>query len=92
MKDFCGTMQIAVLTRPVVDHANLPGRWDFKLSWTPDEGQFSGFGMKLPSDDQPGAQPSSFTAIQNQIGLKLASLKIPVDVMLVDHLQRPTGN
>ncbi len=93
MQDFAHLMQSAVLDRPVVDQTDLTGRWDFELKWTPDESQFSGMGMRPPPpSDAPDAPPPLFTAIQEQIGLKLESGKAQVDVMVVDHVDKPSPN
>jgi uncharacterized protein (TIGR03435 family) len=81
MADFAGAMQTAVLDRPVVDQSGLSGRFDFELKWTPDETQFGGLGVRVPApSDDPSAPPDLFTAIQEQLGLKLQPTKAPVEV------------
>jgi len=93
LKDFAGVMQAAVLDRPVVDQTGITGRFDFTLKWTPDESQFSGMGIKVPPpSDKADAPPSLFTAIQEQIGLKLDPTKAPVDVLVIDHVEKPSDN
>jgi uncharacterized protein (TIGR03435 family) len=93
MGDFAHLLQSAVLDRPVVDETGLSGKWDFELKWTPDESQFSGMGMRPPPPSDAGdAPPPLFTAIQEQIGLKLESGKAQVDVMVVDHVEHPSPN
>ncbi len=93
MGDFAGTMQAVVLDRPVVDQTALPGRYDFTLTWTPDETQFGGRGGQAPAPADPTtAPPGLFTAIQEQLGLKLESTKLPVDVLVIDRLEKPTAN
>ncbi len=93
MADFAGVMQTAVLDRPVVDQTKLPGRYDFMLTWTPDESQFGGLGVKVPPPaDNASAPPGLFTAIQEQLGLKLDSTKAPVEVLVVDHVEKPSEN
>ena len=93
MADFCDLMQAAVLDRPVVDQTNLPGKWDFLLKWTPDESQFGGMGIKVPPpSDAADAPPPLFTAIQEQIGLKLEAGKAQVPVMVIDHVDKPSEN
>ena len=52
MADFTGLMQSAVLDRPVVDQTELTGRYDFTLSWTPDDSQFAGMERKIASADR----------------------------------------
>jgi uncharacterized protein (TIGR03435 family) len=94
MEDFCHLMQSAVLDRPVVDQTQLPGRYNFLLKWTPDESQFGGLGMKVPPpSDAADAPPPLYTAITEQIGLKLDSMsKTPVRVLMVDHVDHPSAN
>ena len=93
MANFVHLMQSAVLDRPVVDQTGLDGRWDFVLKWTPDESQFGGMGMKVPPpSDAADAPPPLFTAIQEQIGLKLEAGKAPVPVLVLDHLEKPSAN
>ena len=93
MADFAGLLQAAVLDRPVVDQTGLSGRFDFTLKWTPDESQFAGMGVHVPAAiDNPDAPPDLFTAIQEQLGLKLDSTKAPVDVLVIDSVQKPSSN
>jgi len=93
MADFAGTMQSAVLDRPVVDQTGIAGRWDFTLTWTPDEFQFAGLGVKVtPPADPATAPPDLFNAIQEQLGLKLVATKAPVDVLVIDHVEKPSAN
>jgi len=93
MGDFTRLMQSAVLDRPVVDQTGLQGKWDFVLKWTPDESQFSGMGVKVPPPtDAADAPPPLFTAIQEQIGLKLDAGKAPVEVLALDHVEKPSEN
>ena len=93
MADFCDLMQAAVLDRPVVDQTNLPGKWDFLLKWTPDESQFGGMGIKVPPpSDAADAPPPLYTAIQEQIGLKLDAEKAQVPVLVIDHVDKPSEN
>jgi uncharacterized protein (TIGR03435 family) len=91
MSDFTQLMQAAVLDRPVVDQTDLKGRFDFTLKWTPDESQFNGRGGSVKSD-AADAPPDLFTAIQEQLGLQLKSAKVPVDVLVVDHVEKPSEN
>jgi uncharacterized protein (TIGR03435 family) len=86
-------MQEAVLDRPVVDQTGLTGKWDFTLNWTPDESQFGGMGIKVPPpSDKADAPPPLFTAIQEQLGLKLEATKAPVDVLAIDKVEKPSDN
>jgi uncharacterized protein (TIGR03435 family) len=93
MEDFVHLMQSAVLDRPVVDQTGLTGKWDFELKWTPDDSQFGSMGMRPPPpSDAPDAPPPLVTAIQEQLGLKLESGKAQVDVMIIDHVEKPSPN
>jgi uncharacterized protein (TIGR03435 family) len=87
------------LNRPVLDKTGLTGRYDFALRWTPDEFQVSVFkyaeGNEPPSESISSAEPtgpSIFTAIQQQLGLKLKPAKGPVEVLVIDHVEQPTPN
>jgi uncharacterized protein (TIGR03435 family) len=81
------------LHRPVIDRTGLTGIYDFTLRWTPDENQaqVSSNASGLPSSDPTGG-PSIFTAIQEQLGLKLESAKGPVEIIMIDKIERPSGN
>ena len=93
MADFAGVMQAAVLDRPVVDKTGLSGRFDFTLRWTPDDSQFRGMGVRVPAPvDDPNAPPGLFTAIQEQLGLKLESTNAPVEVLVITRVERPSEN
>jgi uncharacterized protein (TIGR03435 family) len=96
MKDFATWMQSGVMDKPVVDQTGLTDRYDFQLKWTPDEsqfGQFRGTGAVVPPPpDDPKAPPSLYTAIQEQIGLKMGPAKLPDDVIVIDHVEKPSEN
>jgi uncharacterized protein (TIGR03435 family) len=96
MGDFAAWMQSGVMDKPVVDQTELSGRYDFQLRWTPDESQFAQFrgtgAVVPPPSDDPKAPPSLYTAIQEQIGLKMGPAKIPDDVIVIDHAQKPSEN
>lgn len=92
MSDFAQLMQGAVLDRPVVDQTGIKGRWDFTLNWTPDEFQFAGMGAKPPAPPADAPNPDLFTAIQQQVGLKLDSTKAVTEVFVVDHVDKPSEN
>jgi len=81
MTDFAMGMQFLV-GKPVADQTSLIGRFDFTLTWTPDE-------LRTPD---PGAPPGLFTAIQEQLGLKLDSARAPTDVLVIDYADRPSAN
>jgi len=68
--------------RTVVDKTGLTGKYDLNLEWTKDSDD--------PSAEATG--PTIFTAVQQQLGLKLVSTKGPVDIIVIDHVERPSGN
>jgi uncharacterized protein (TIGR03435 family) len=93
MGDLAGVLQGTVLDRPVVDRTGLQGRYDFMLTWTPDESQFPGLGVRIPPpSNDPNAPPGLFTAFQEQLGLRLESTKAPVEVLIVDRVEKPSEN
>ncbi|MGB8031995.1 MAG: TIGR03435 family protein [Terracidiphilus sp.] len=96
MPAFASALQRTVLDRPVVDETGLPDRYDFVLQWTPDESQFiqfRGTGVIVPSNGgDANAPPGLFTAIQNQLGLKLEAKKAMDNVMVIDHVEHPSPN
>jgi uncharacterized protein (TIGR03435 family) len=79
------------LGRSVIDKTGLTGQYDFELKWTPE------FNQSQASPADPGPQPdlggpSIFTAIQEQLGLKLESTKGPVEVIVIDSAEKPSEN
>jgi len=89
MGEFVSLLQRAVLDRPVVDKTGLSGKYDFDLEWAPDETQFGGE-VAAASADAPSAP--FFTAIQQQLGLKLEATRGPVAALIVDNAERPSAN
>lgn len=80
------------LGRVVIDKTGIQGRYDFALKWTPDTGAPPMNNGADASAPQPDAGPSIFTAIQEQLGLKLESSKGPVQVLVIDHAEMPSEN
>ncbi len=96
--DMLGNALSNALGRPVLDRTGLTGNFDFKLQWTPDPGQFGGFpsgppppGVDAPPPPDPNG-PSIFTAVQEQLGLRLESQKGPVDLIVIDRVEKPSEN
>lgn len=85
-------MQESFMDKPVVDQTGLHDRYDFDLKWTPDETQSYCPVDPAHSRDDPKAPPGLYTAIQEQIGLKLAPTKAQVQVMIIDHVETPSEN
>jgi bla regulator protein BlaR1 len=86
------------LGRTVIDRTGLTGNFDFKLTWTPDPGQSA---TPLGGGPPPGADappppdpngPSVFTALQEQLGLRLESQKGPVEMLVIDRVEKPSEN
>jgi uncharacterized protein (TIGR03435 family) len=67
------------LDRPVIDHTGIKGEFDIRLEWSPDQ-----------SSDAP--RPSVFTALQEQLGLRLEANKGPVEILVVDSVETPSEN
>jgi len=84
------------LGRNIVDQTGLTGDYDFTLEWTPDVGE--GMGSKGlpegPSREAPqlAEGPSLFTALQEQLGLRLDSQKGPVEILVIDRAEKPSEN
>ena len=86
----------SMLSRTVVDKTGITGEFDLQLTFTPDR-------PNVPSSDLPGPRPADtagaadlgpniFTAIQEQLGLALESAKGPVEILVIDHVERPSEN
>jgi uncharacterized protein (TIGR03435 family) len=92
MSEFASLMQRYVrLDRPIVDHTGIAGKYDFKLNWTPDFSQFDGHPPPGPAKSDENA-PSLYTAMQEQLGLKLEATREPTDVLVIDRVERPSAN
>lgn len=69
--------------RSVIDHTGLIGNYDYSLQWTPDL-------VPVPESDPNGS--SMFTALQEQLGLQLKATRGPVQVVVIDQIERPSPN
>jgi uncharacterized protein (TIGR03435 family) len=80
--------------RTVVDNTGLKGNYDFTLHWTPDQSTptLNGPGAGPDSSTSSESGPSIFTAIQEQLGLKLESQKGSVEILVIDHVEKPSEN
>jgi uncharacterized protein (TIGR03435 family) len=92
ISDFAKGMQDAFLDKPVVDQTGLRDRYDFDLKWTPDDSQSYCPVSPGATRSDPNAPPSLYTAIQEQLGIKIVSTKALVQVMVIDHLEAPSDN
>jgi len=75
------------LGRVVVDKTGLTGYYNFTLKWTPDQSPAT-----PGADGGDSSGPSIFTAIQEQLGLKLVPEKIPASILVIDQIKEPTEN
>jgi uncharacterized protein (TIGR03435 family) len=81
-----------IVGRPVVDRTGLRGNFDVTLEFRPE--LQAAFNVD-PEPFEPAAAadaPSIFTAVEEQLGLKLESARGPVDVLVIDRAEKPTGN
>jgi uncharacterized protein (TIGR03435 family) len=86
-----------VVGRTVVDRTGLTGIYDLMLEWAPDENQVANFqaigvpeGFGAPAPEWQG--PTLFTALEEQLGLKLESQKGPVEMFTIERAERPSAN
>ena len=91
---FAGSLGM-VLDRPVIDKTGLTSYFEIHLVFSPDDSA-----EPRPVTVDPGASgavrtsdaPGIFQAIQEQLGLRLVPAKGPVDVLVIDHIERPSEN
>jgi uncharacterized protein (TIGR03435 family) len=89
MGDFAALLQRALLNRPVVDKTGLTGRYDFDLDWAQDETQFGG---QVPVASADAEEPPFFTAIEQQLGLRIEATRGVVPAFVIDGVERPTAD
>ena len=82
MTEFAGFLR-DFLNHPVIDQTGLTGKYDFTLKWARDDAQ--------PNADTKGL-PGLVTALQEQLGLRVESSKGPTDVIVIDHIEKPSEN
>lgn len=97
--EFAHVMQAQFMEQPVVDQTGLGDtRYSFILKWTPDPSQSQGFGAgPAAANPQPpapdaDAPPDLFAAMEQQLGLQMKGTKAPVDVMVIDKVEKPSAN
>ncbi len=94
MAALANQLQVRVFDRPVIDQSGLTEHYDFTLDWRPDEFQF----LSVPAPQRAAAitaadaLPDLFTAFQQQLGMKLEATKALMDVLVIDHVSKPTEN
>lgn len=82
--------------KPVIDGTGLKGKYDLSLDWAPDIGNPTATTPNaesgLPAASEPSG-PNIFTALQQQLGLKLQPKKVTVEILVIDHIEKsPTEN
>jgi uncharacterized protein (TIGR03435 family) len=91
MAQLAGMALSRFVNRVVVDRTGLSGGFDWTLEWTPDQAP-SGRAAAVESQTNDPNHPSLFTAVQEQLGLKLTSEKGPVQVLVIDAVERPVAD
>ena len=76
-----------IMGRPVIDETGLKGLFDIDLNWTPDQSQARSSDAPKETDG-----PSIFTAMQEQLGIRLESRKRSIDVLIAEHAEKPSAN
>jgi uncharacterized protein (TIGR03435 family) len=91
MSDFAWALSrmAGIGDRVVVDNTGLKGRYDFDLAFERDRATAAGADGRAPTIREG---PSIFSAVQEQLGIKLESTKAPVEFLIVEHVERPTEN
>lgn len=90
MRELANLMQERLLDRPVVDKTCLSGRYDLGVDFQPDSPEFNGIWAQAPGVLLP--RSDLFTAMQEQLGLKLTAGKDDVEILVVDKLEKPSEN
>ncbi len=83
-----------LLGRGVIDKTGLTGKYDYTVEFTPDESVALRMAPGPPAVAAPAdsSKPTLFTALQEQLGLKLESQKGPVEIFVIDRAEKPSGN
>ena len=88
------SLNIGVWDRPIIDRTGLTGAFDIDLEWTPDPAQARSNDAAARASAAvaatPGERVSIFTALQEQLGLKLQATRATLEVLVIDRLDRPT--
>jgi uncharacterized protein (TIGR03435 family) len=83
-----GSLSRFGLDRPVIDKTGLTGGFDIHLKWAMDEAA----GATAPAATDDPTSPSIFTALKDQLGLKLEAVRAPVEILVIDHAEQPFAN
>ena len=84
MKELVDTLS-RLMDRPVLDRTGLKGTFDITMDYE----------MESDAGDRPGANitgPAMFSAFQQELGLKFEAIKAPVDILVIDHVEKPSEN
>jgi len=99
LDEFCKRILGNRLDRPVIDKTGITRRFVFRLEFAPDEttpefrpGAEPASTSAAAPPDGPARGPSLFTALQEQLGLKLVPAKGPSESLVIDHVEKPSGN
>jgi uncharacterized protein (TIGR03435 family) len=93
MDEFAQMLQNSAVDRPVVNQTGLAGKYTFSLVWTPDNALTALPNPNpLATADRADIPPDLFTAIQQQLGLKLDATRLRVEVMVIDKIEKPSAN
>ena len=91
--EFVKILREAIVGRPVLDQTGLAGHYDFTLRFAPDRTIMSATATSGSSESAPpNLPPDLFTAMQQQLGLKLVPTKAPADILIIDHVEQPAEN
>jgi bla regulator protein BlaR1 len=90
-KNYLSGSPLAGLDRRVVDNTGLTGRFDIHLRYAPPS-EFASLRRRGGNEDPDSTAPSIFTAVQEQLGLKLDPAKEPQEILVIDHMERPSEN
>ena len=89
LAQFAGLLSV-VVGRPVIDRTGIKGMFDFEVEFAVDQSTPGFVADTSPANPTEGV--SIFSAVQEQLGLKLESTKGPVEVLVIDHIERPSEN
>lgn len=89
LEDFASMLRL-VTGRPVIDKTGVTGRFDIHVDFSREGTELANIRSAVPAD--PAGPPSIFVAIQEQLGLKLEAGQGPVETLVIDHIERPSGN
>lgn len=90
MADLAGALSFLLNSRPVIDNTGFTGTFDAHLRWTPGAGEFGAPNGITPAGEENSG--SIFDILPQQLGLELKPGKGPVDVLVIDHVERPSAN